>query len=251
MLAGMSTDYYTRLEKGNLTGASDGVLDAIARALQLGEVERNHLFDLARAANTTPARARRRPTRTQVRPSVQRLLDTMTGTAAFLRNGRLDILATNRLGHALYSPVLGGASRPVNLARFIFLDRHAADFYRDWGGIAAATVGSLRHEAGRNPYDRALSQLVGELSLQSDEFRVRWAAHDVTYYRSGTQPFHHPVVGDLTLDYNTLELPADPGQTIVAYTAEPGSAAQDALDLAGQLGRYPRPDPPLGYDPHQ
>jgi transcriptional regulator with XRE-family HTH domain len=231
LLADVSTDYYTRLEKGNLAGVSGGVLDAIARALQLDDVERTHLFDLAQVANASPVRVPRRKASQQVRPSVQRIIDTMVGTAAFVRNGRLDVLSANPLGYALYSPVFTDLVRPVNLARFIFLDRRSTDFYADWAGIARAAVGSLRAEAGRSPYDRALSDLVGELSLRSEEFRICWAAHDVKYYRTGVQPFHHPLVGDLTLSYDALELPADPGQTIIAYTAEPGSPAHDALSL--------------------
>jgi hypothetical protein len=162
---------------------------------------------------------------------VQRILDTMTGSAAFVRTGRLDILSANQLAYALYSPVFADPARPVNLARFIFLDRRAPEFYLDWDGIANAAVGSLRAEAGRNPYDRALSDLVGELSMQSEEFRVRWAAHNVRYYRSGVQSFQHPLAGELTLSYDALELAADPGLTIIAYTAETGSPAQDALRL--------------------
>jgi hypothetical protein len=181
---------------------------------------------------------RRRPARQQIRPSVQRLLDSMTTTAAFVRNGRLDILAANRLGYALYSPVFAGPgprTGPANLARFVFLDKRAAEFYRDWDGIARAAVGSLRAEAGRQPYDRALTSLVGELSVHSQEFRQRWAAHDVEYYRSGVQPFRHPVAGDLDLDYDALEIPADPGLTIVAYSAEPGSPSWRSLDLLASL----------------
>jgi transcriptional regulator with XRE-family HTH domain len=230
LLAGISIEYYTRLERGSTRGVSDEVLDGITRALQLDEVERAHLIDLVRTANAArPARGRATPQR--VRPSVQRLLDSMTGTAAFLRNGRLDILAANQLGYALYAPAFGDPARPVNLARFIFLDAKSTEFYRDWDGIAHAAVGSLRAEAGRNPHERALTELVGELSVRSPEFRVRWAAHDVDYYRSGTQPFHHPLVGDLTLDYDALELPSDPGLSIIAYTAEPGSPSRQALDL--------------------
>ncbi len=229
LLAGISIEYYTRLERGDATGVSDEVLDALARALQLDDVERAHLDDLIRTANATRP-TRRRPTRERVRLSVQRILDTMTGTAAFVRNGRLDILSANQLGYALYSPAFLDPARPVNLARFIFLDRHSTQFYGDWNGIAHAAVGSLRAEAGRDPYDRALTDLIGELSTRSPEFRVRWAAHDVKFYRSGVQPFHHPVVGDLTLNYDALEIPADPGLTIVAYTAGPDSPAQQALD---------------------
>jgi transcriptional regulator with XRE-family HTH domain len=232
MLAGVSVDYYTRLEKGNLVGVSEAVLDAVARALQLDDVERAHLNDLARTANASPTRIQRRaPERPEVRPNVQRLLDDMSGVAAFLRNGRLDVLAANHLGYALYSPVFSKGGRPVNLARYVFLDPHAQDFYADWNSIAAAAVGSLRAEAGRHPYDPNLSSLIGDLSLRSEEFRVRWAAHDVTEYRTGTQPFRHPLVGELTLDYTALDLPADPGQVIVAYTAEPGSPSRDALTL--------------------
>jgi len=226
-LAGISIEYYTRLERGNIRGASDEVLDGIARALQLNEVERAHLTDLVRLASASPA-ARYQPARQQVRPSVQRLLDSMTHTAAFLRNGRLDILAANSLGRALYSPVFGSPvsgnpRRPANIARFIFLDERSAQFYRDWDGIARQAVGSLHAEAGRAPHDRALAGLVGELSVRSQQFRELWAGHDVVYY--------HPQAGDLDLDYDALEIPADPGQTIIAYSAKPGSAARDALDI--------------------
>jgi transcriptional regulator with XRE-family HTH domain len=250
LLAGISIEYYTRLERGNARGVSDEVLDGIARALQLDEVERAHLADLVRTANAARP-ARRRTTPQRVRPSVQRLLDSMTGTAAFLRNGRLDILAANPLGSALYAPAFLNPVRPVNLARFVFLDPTSTEFYRDWDGIAHAAVGSLRAEAGRAPEDRALTELVGELSLRSQEFRVRWAAHDVHYYRSGVQPFHHPLVGDLTLDYDVLELPADPGLTIVAYSAEPGSPAGHALDLLASWTSTPdqAPAATAGTDP--
>jgi transcriptional regulator with XRE-family HTH domain len=240
VLAGISIEYYTRLERGNLRGVSDGVLDGIARALQLDDVERAHLADLVRMANAartglaTGRAPRRRATPLRVRPSVQRLLDSMSDTAAFLRNARLDILAANQLGYALYAPVFGDpdlGKRPANLARFVFLDPGAGEFYRDWDGIAAQAVGSLRAEAGRDPHDRALTQLVGELSVGSQAFRERWAGHDVTYYRSGVQAFRHRVVGDLDLDYDALEIPADPGQTIVAYSAAPGSPSAQALSL--------------------
>jgi transcriptional regulator with XRE-family HTH domain len=247
LLAGISIEYYTRLERGNARGVSEEVLDGIARALQLDEVERAHLIDLVRTANAARP-ARRRATPQRVRPSVQRLLDSMTGTAAFLRDGRLDILAANQLGYALYAPAFLDPVRPVNLARFVFLDPKSTEFYGDWGGIAHAAVGSLRAEAGRDPYDRALTDLVGELSVRSQEFRVRWAAHDVDYYRSGVQPFHHPLVGDLTLNYDALELPADPGQTIVAYTADPDSPAQQALNLLASWTATPGQAPAVTSD---
>jgi transcriptional regulator with XRE-family HTH domain len=161
LLAGISIEYYTRLERGNARGVSEEVLEALARALQLDEVERAHLIDLVSTANAARP-GRRRPTPQRVRPSVQRLLESMTGTAAFLRNGRLDILSANQLGYALYAPAFGDPVRPVNLARFIFLDSKSTEFYGDWDGIAHAAVGSLRAEAGRDPSDRALTELVGE-----------------------------------------------------------------------------------------
>jgi len=230
LIAGVSVDYYTRLERGNLKGASEGVLDAVARALQLDEAERAHLFDLAGAANTTP-RARRRPAPQRVRPSVQRLLDAMTAAPAYLRNGRLDILAANRLGYALYSEVFTETVRPANNARFVFLNPRATDFYLDWDSVAEDSVAILRAAAGQNPYDRALTDLIGELSTRSEEFRTRWAAHNVRFHRTGFKRLHHPIVGDLDLTFEALELPADPGLRITTYTAEPGSPSQDGLNL--------------------
>lgn len=227
-LAGISIEYYTRIERGSVRGVSDEVLDALAQALQLDEVERAHLLDLVHTANAARRASRHGRELDHVRPSVQRLLDSMVGVAAFVRNARLDILSANHLGYALYSPAFLNPSRPVNLARFVFLDRRSTEFYRDWDRIAHDSVGSLRAEAGRNP-DKKLTELIGELATRSDEFRVRWGGHDVRYYRSGTQPFHHPLVGDLDLDYDALEVPADPGLTIVAYSAASGSAALEGL----------------------
>ena len=239
LLAGISIEYYTRIERGSVRGVSDEVLDGLARALQLDDVERAHLADLVRTASAAHRTDRHGPASDQVRPSAQRLLDSMTGVAAFARNARLDILSANHLGYALYSPAFLDPARPVNLARFVFLDRRSTEFYREWDRIARDAVGSLRAETGRNPHDQALTRLVTELAARSDEFRVRWGGHDVRYYRSGVQPFHHPVVGDLTLEYDALEIPADPGQTIVAYSAPAGSAAGKALDqLAHWTMRY-------------
>ncbi|WP_426513901.1 helix-turn-helix transcriptional regulator [Dactylosporangium sp. McL0621] len=230
LLAGVSPDYYTRLERGNLSGVSDSVLDAIARALQLDEAERSHLYDLARAANTS-ARTRRRPARPQIRPGVRSLLDAMTDAPAFVRNGRLDILAINPLGRALYSPAFASGPASVNLARFCFLDPAADGFYPDWSGAADTTVNLLRTEAGRDPYNKALSDLVGELATRSDDFRARWAAHNVRLHHTGVKHFQHPVVGRLDLAFEALPLPADPGLTLTAYSAEAGTAAHDTLRL--------------------
>jgi transcriptional regulator with XRE-family HTH domain len=231
LLAGVSVDYYTRLERGNARGASDTVLDALARALQLDEAERAHLFDLARATNAiNAARASHRPAGPQVRPAVQRILDSMAATPAYLRNGRMDILAANQLGRALYAPVFDSSAQPTNHARFIFLDPGATEFFADWDRAAGDTVALLRAEAGRNPHDRALSNLIGELSTRSESFRQLWAAHNVRFHRTGLKRFHHPVVGDLALAFEALDLTAD-GLRITAYTAEPGTASADALNL--------------------
>jgi transcriptional regulator with XRE-family HTH domain len=231
MLAGVSADYYTRLEKGNLSGVSDSVLEAIAGALQLDEAERLHLHDLARAASTSPARATRRNVPRQVRPGIQLILDGMTDTPAFVRNGRLDILAVNTLGRALYSPAFAGPARPVNLARFRFLDPAARDFYPDFGESARTTVALLRTEAGRDPYNTSLTSLIGELSTRSEEFRALWAAHDVRLHRTGHKHFRHPAVGTLDLMFEAMALEADEGLTLTAYTAEPRTLSHDGLKL--------------------
>ena len=174
LLAGVSVDYYTRLERGNLGGVSENVLEALAHALQLDEAEHAHLFDLARGADTF-ARTRRRPVQQRVRPSVQRILDAISDAPAYVRNGRRDLLAANRLGYALYSEMYVDPVRPVNVARFVFLNPRARRFFLDWESAANDTVVILRIEAGRTPYDRGLSDLVGELALRSEEFRTRWA----------------------------------------------------------------------------
>ena len=232
LLAGVSIDYYTRLERGRAPGASESVLEGIARALHLDEAERAHLFDLARsAAGPAAPQAPRRPARQQVRPSVRRILDSMTSAPAYVRNARLDILAANQLGSALFAPVLTGPAQPANSARFLFLDPAAREFYLDWERQAQDVVAMLRTEAGRSPHDRALSNLIGELSTRSDHFRTWWAAHNVRFHRTGVKRFHHPVVGDLTLTFEALDLAADAGLRISAYSAEPGTPSDDALKL--------------------
>jgi transcriptional regulator with XRE-family HTH domain len=228
LVAGISVEYYTRLERGNARGVSAEVLDAVSQALQLDDAERAHLLDLVRAANEERA-PRRTAAPQRVRPSIQRMVDAMSDVAAFVHNGRLDILYANPLAAALYSDQFRDPARPPNSARFLFLDQRARTFYADWETVAHDVVAALRGEAGRNPYDRALSDLIGLLSTRSDEFRVRWASHDVRFHRSGTKRFHHPLVGDLTLTYDSLELSADAGLTIVTYSAEPGSASEARL----------------------
>lgn len=234
MLAGVSSDYYVRLERGNLSGVSESVLGAIARALQLDEAETLHLHDLARAAGPRTARARRRPT-PPVPPSVQVMLDAMTGAPAVVRNDRLDILATNALGRALYAPLFTGpshvAGRPANHARFAFLDPAARDYWVDWEKAAKDTVGILRGVAGRDPHDRAVHDLVGELSTRSENFRARWAEHDVHLHKGGLKHIQHPVAGRLDLMYDTLPIAQAPGLTMLVYTAAPGSPSADALQM--------------------
>jgi len=232
LLAGVSIDYYTRLERGRAAGVSDSVLESIARALQLDEAERAHLFDLARAAAVPAApQAPRRAAAQQVRPSVRRILDSMGMTPAYVRNARLDILAANQLGRALFAPILTSPAQPANTARFLFLDPAAREFYPDWERQAQDVVAVLRTEAGHNPHDKPLSNLIGELSTRSENFRTWWAAHNVRFHRTGIKRFRHPAVGDLTLTFEALDLAADSGLRISAYTAEPGTPSEDALKV--------------------
>jgi transcriptional regulator with XRE-family HTH domain len=229
LLAGVSVDYYTRLERGNLSGVSETVLEAVARALRFDEPERAHLFNLARAQHTT-SRPRRRSSGRRVRPRIQQMLDAITAPS-YVRNGRMDILAANRLGRALYSEIFDTPRRPPNSARFAFLDRRAPEFFVDWEKVADDAVAVVRAEAGRNPYDRDLSDLIGELSTQSEDFRVRWAKHDVRYHDTGIKRLHHPVAGHLELGYEVMKLVADEELTMFVYTAEPGSRSEESLNL--------------------
>jgi len=237
VLAGISVEYYTRLERGNVGGVSDSVLEGVAHALQLDEAERDHLHRLVRAAGTRPA-SRRTPSRKRVRPTIQRMLDLMP-MPAYLRNGRFDILAVNDLGRALYSPLYEESDTP-NSARFVFLSPPAAEFFLDYDKVQDDAVAFLRVEAGRDPYDRELQDLIGELSTRSERFRQRWAAHDVRYHRTGTKRLHHPLVGDLTLDFEAFELPGDEGQRLNVYTAPPHTPTAEALAmLASWSAREP------------
>jgi transcriptional regulator with XRE-family HTH domain len=229
MLADVSTDYYTRLERGNLSGVSESVLEAVAAALKLDESERVHLFDLARAANS--GSRRRRPTsRQQLRPGIQRILDSLSAPA-YVRNNRLDLLGVNQFGRALLSDLYATDDTRPNLARYLFLDDRSRDFYADWSGVAKDVVASLRLQAGHTPYDRGLTDLVGELSTRSEEFRTWWASHTVRLHRTSTKRMHHPIVGDLELTGEALELPGDDGLTIITYTVEPGTASAEALQF--------------------
>lgn len=230
LLAGVSVDYYTRLERGNLRGVSDTVLNAVARVLQLDEAEHAHLFDLVRAASTI-RRARPKPSVVPIRPSVQHVLDALTGAPAWVNNERLDILAANRLGRALYSDAFAMTDRPVNLARFVFLNPRSSEFFLDWDQHADAAVSILRTAAGRDPHDGRLTALVGELCTRSDDFRIRWSAHNVRFHRTGLKRMHHAIVGELDLTFEAFDLPGEPGLTMYVLTPEPASASADRLQL--------------------
>jgi transcriptional regulator with XRE-family HTH domain len=230
LLAGVSIDYYVRMERGNLAGASDSVLDRVANALQLDEAERAHLLDLARASQ--PSSPRQRRTRTAgVTAGIQQILEAITDAPAWVRNARHDMLAANRLARALYAPVLADPGRPANNARFVYLDPAAREFFADWDRAADDIAAMLRSEAGSNPHDKQLIELIGELSTRSEDFRTRWAAHNVRFHWTGHKRFHHPVVGTLDLDFEAMQFPAHPGLTMLVYTAAAATPAADNLKL--------------------
>jgi transcriptional regulator with XRE-family HTH domain len=231
LLVGVSPQYYVRLERGDATGVSESVIDGIAHALHLDEAERAHLLDLLRTAGA-PSRARRRRTQAsdRVRPTIRRLVDAMPTVPAVVLSGRLDVLACNSLGRALFAPWYD-TDQPVNNARLVFLDPRATSLFRDWETVANDTVALLRAEAGRDPYDRQLSDLIGELSTLSEDFRVRWAAHDVRIHNTGVKKLHHPLVGDLDLPFESLPLETGATTSLVTYLPEPGSSTEDALAL--------------------
>lgn len=248
VLAGVSTEWYTRLEKGHISGVSEDVLDAVSRTLQLDDDERTYLFDLAKAAQPSPAPRRRRKA-VDVAPRVQWLLDSITLSAAFVTNGRLDIVATNALARALFAPVfdsptVSGHGRP-NFARYYFLDDDSHAFAADWDGAAMTTAALLRAEAGRYPNDKALRELLGELSTLSAEFRIQWASHNVRIHHGGVKRFHHPDAGDLELTYQPLDLPMSvrEAHSLTIYTAEPGSPSEDGLRLLASWAASHAPRP--------
>jgi transcriptional regulator with XRE-family HTH domain len=228
-VAGVSVDYYNRMERGSLRGVSESVLEALANALQLDDEERIHLSDLARIANDS--RTKRSSTRTRVRSNVQLILDQMSGLPAYARTSTFDVVEVNRLGAALLPDVFGESPSTPNLARYIFLDKRAHDFYLDWQDVAHDCVGALRIEAGRDPYNRKLTDLVGELSTRSEAFRTWWAEHDVRLHNTATKRLRHPLVGEIEVTGEALTVAADPGLTIIVYTVEPASVAAEALAI--------------------
>ena len=243
LVAGMSAEYYKRLERGNAAGVSEAVIDGVSRALQLDEAEHAHLCDLVRAANAGahPQQRARTTRKTQLTSGMQQTIDAMSTVPVFIQNGRLDAVATNRLGAALFSEMLDSARPPANAARFIFLEPRAQTFYREWEAQTRQIVAVLRAEAGRSPYDRQLTDLVGELSTRSDLFRKLWAAHDVREHRTGVKRVHHPVVGDLDLTFQAMDLASDRGLQMIVFSAEPGSATQERLQRLANVAETETP----------
>ena len=231
LLVGVSPQYYIRLERGDATGVSESVIDGIAHALELDQAERAHLLDLLQTAGA-PTRSRRRRARASdlVRPTIQRLVYGMPAIPAVVLNGRLDVLALNSLGRALFSPWYSDGEQ-MNNARLVFFDPRAVSFFREWETVANDTVALLRAEAGRNPYDKLLTDLVGELCTRSEDFRVRWAAHDVRIHSTGVKKLDHPLVGELDLPYESLPIEPGTSTSLVTYLPEPGSPSEDALSL--------------------
>ena len=242
-LAGVSADYYTQLERGDVDGASDGVLDAIARALRLEDAERLHLFDLARPGAATRIAA----SSGAIRPSVQRVLDAFTEGMAIVRNRRWDYLAANALGRAVYEEIFDGRIGPPNHVRYVFLDDRARTFFDDWAAVAHDTARVLRSEAARDPDDAGPAELVEELSAASEEFRAIWAQHDVRLPATGRHHFRHSRVGRLDLVFEAAALRADPGLTLLLATADPGSPTEAALRrLRGMSATSGVSDPSAG-----
>jgi transcriptional regulator with XRE-family HTH domain len=244
--AGISVDYYNRLERGKSTSASPEILDAIARTLQLDQTEHNHLFDLFSTHRRAPARPARRARQLTVRLTLQRLIDGLD-MPAFIESPRLDILATNHLGRALYTWPGDELILPFNVGRLLFLDPRAPEYYLDWELMARNQVALLRTEIGRDPSHPDLIQLVGELSTHSERFRSLWANHDVRQYREGPKRFHHPVVGDLEFIGESLDVSNTPGLVVLAYTVEPGSKTAEAMSL---MGSWTAPNAPSRQNSH-
>lgn len=241
-LAGINVDYYVRLERGRNLNASEAVLDAVARALRLDTTERAHLFALARPKPFRGGRPRPMPPQ-RVRPAMYRILEALEPRPAMIVGRRMDVLAANRTARALYTDFDALPHRERNFARFVFLDEDARSLFTDWRRHAADVVAGLHLYSGRHPCDPQLAELIGELSLRSAEFSTWWADHNVHQHTHGTKTFHHPVVGEMTLSYETLDVMGDRDQTLTVYTAEPATASEAALDLlaswSGQVAEGP------------
>ncbi|MEV7927141.1 MULTISPECIES: helix-turn-helix transcriptional regulator [unclassified Kitasatospora] len=250
LLAGVSTAYYTRLEQGHGESVSAAVLDAIARVLRLSPAEREHLGRLTRPARRRPGRAAARPQR--VRPALQQLLDAMDCVPAYVLGRRLDIIGWNRLGTALLGDFAAMPPEQRNMAWQLFLEPASRELYEDWDGKATDVVGMLRLDAGRDPDDPRLASLIGELSLKSADFRRLWATHSIQDKGHGTKRLHHPVVGRLNLQYETLRPAGDVDQVLVTYHAEPGSSSAESLRLLASWAAtefHPEPAEATPADP--
>ncbi|MGW1468057.1 helix-turn-helix domain-containing protein [Streptomyces sp. NPDC002308] len=241
-LAGLSVDYYVRLERGALTNASDGVLNALAGVLRLDPTERAHLVGLARAGRPAAVPPPHRPPSQQIAPQTQAVLDALVGVPAMVRGAGLDMVAVNPLGRALYGVIFTDTRRTPNVARFAFLDPRAQEFWGDWDRVTDDLAALLRTATGAHPHDRALTDLVGELTTGSERFRRLWARHDVRVRSRGSKRFRHPAVGELDLRFDLLHMAAEPGLDLIVYTAEPGTPSHDNLALLALLTRDDAPD---------
>lgn len=242
-LAGVSTDYYVRLEQGRNIHPSRTVLDSVSRALRLSSSEHAHMMDLLENCAASP-RSAGQPAQ-GVRPALRHLLEAVGDVPAMVLGRRSDVLAGNRLAFELFTdfPALPAAER--NLTRWLILDPAARELFRDWKTVAAEAAGALRLDVGRHPNDAQANHLVGELAVHSEHFRQWWAGHRVASRSAGTVRLHHPAVGDLELNFESLVLPDDPDQTLRIYSARPGSPSSDALALLGSLAaatKAPQPE---------
>lgn len=238
-LAGISTAYYTRMERGDLRGVSESVLFALVRALQLNEAETTHLFDLSRVASG-PRRSPRAKPAEKISHNVAQLLDTMRDVPAIAMNNVADVVGSNALGMALFPDFFPANEPPLNSARYLFLDERSQTFYADWESNAREAVSALRLMAGQDPSDKALIGLIGELATRSEDFRTWWGGHTVRTHNSGSKRINHPLVGEMTVSFETLVLPSTKGVVIVTYLAEPGTPSADALNLLKSLTAVPQ-----------
>ncbi|KUM34950.1 helix-turn-helix transcriptional regulator [Arthrobacter sp. EpRS71] len=246
-LSGVSTDYYTRLEQGRNIHPSKAVLDSVARALRLDAGEQAHMMDLLEHCASSAGSAGLAQNAVQkVRPALRQLLDAVGDVPAMVLGRRADVLAGNRMAHLLFTDFASLPAPERNLTRWIILDPLAGALFRDWKTVAAEAVGALRMDVGRHPNDPQTNQLVGELAVHSEHFRQWWAGHRVATRSAGTVRLHHPVVGDLELNFETLSLPDDPDQLLRIYSAKAGSPSSDALTLLnfGDVSaQVPEPEP--------
>ncbi|MFJ3090413.1 helix-turn-helix transcriptional regulator [Streptomyces sp. NPDC086838] len=246
LLAGVSVDHYVRLEQGRTLHFSEAVLDAVARALRLDEVERGHLYRLARPWTDAEHAREEAPRSQQVRPGLRRLLDSAADVPAYVVGRNTDVLAWNGLAAALITDFGALPPRQRNLARLVFLDEGMRSLYADWRGKAGDVAAYLRLDAGRHPGDPDTAELIEELSSAGPEFGEVWAEHRLKDKTHGRYLYRHPVVGELDLGFETLRLPDDPDQALIAHTVEEGSPSETALRL---LAAWTREETPVDGTP--